>query len=128
MDCAFCDLSDETVLAEGEHCVAIDARDRVLSGAAMIIPRAHRATPFDLTAEEWAETHRLVVETKAILDAAHRPDGYNLGWNCGQVAGQTVLHAHLHVMPRWADEPLAGHGIRHYFKRTPNRRPDAPIA
>lgn len=53
----------------------------------------------------------------------YQPDGYNVGWNSGAVAGQEVFHAHLHVIPRFADEPLAGRGIRYALKQPTNRRP-----
>ena len=46
------------------------------------------------------------------MDATCDPDGYNVGWNCGAVGGQSLMHAHLHVMPRFRQEPLAGQGIR----------------
>jgi histidine triad (HIT) family protein len=52
-----------------------------------------------------------------------RPDGFNVGWNCGPVGGQVIPHAHLHVIPRFADEPYAGKGIRHWLKQESNRRP-----
>ena len=58
---------------------------------------------------------------KAQLDARWRPDGYNVGWNCGAAGGQTVMHAHLHVIPRFAREPLAGQGIRAWLKSDANR-------
>jgi histidine triad (HIT) family protein len=56
------------------------------------------------------------------IDAEHGPDGYNIGWNCGSVAGQEVFHAHLHVIPRYADEPLVGKGIRYWIKQSANKR------
>ena len=59
----------------------------------------------------------------AAIDRALVPTGYNVGWNCGSEAGQEVFHAHLHVIPRFADEPLAGKGIRHWLKQEENRRP-----
>ena len=49
------------------------------------------------------------------------PDGSNVGWNCGRVGGQEVFHAHLHVIPRFRQEPLAGHGIRSHLKSELNR-------
>ncbi|MFN2225152.1 MAG: HIT family protein, partial [Anaerolineae bacterium] len=59
---------------------------------------------------------------RALLEAEYAPQGYNLGWNSGAVAGQEVFHAHLHVIPRFADEPLAGRGIRYWLKQPENRR------
>ena len=124
MSCAFCVIGpDERVLAESAHCVAIATKDAVLVGSAMILPRAHRETPFDLDDAEWRETRLLLAEVRALIDRTHAPDGYNVGWNSGGVAGQEVAHAHLHVIPRFADEPLAGRGIRYALKQPENRRP-----
>jgi histidine triad (HIT) family protein len=58
-----------------------------------------------------------------LIDQLHHPDGYNVGWNCGSVGGQEVFHAHLHVIPRYRDEPLAGRGIRAWIKQEANHRP-----
>ncbi len=123
MTCPFCDLTDEQVLAETESCVAIATIDAVLVGSVMVIPRVHRDTPFDLSADEWAETGVLLRQLKAQIDEEYRPDGYTIGWNSGEVGGQEVAHAHLHVIPRFADEPLAGRGIRWALKQPSNRRP-----
>lgn len=87
----------------------------------MIIPKRHVATPFELTPEEWMATHELLGVAKRLLDL-ERPDGYSVGWNVHAVGGQTVPHAHLHVIGRFADEPLAGTGIRHALKQPLNRR------
>ena len=48
------------------------------------------------------------------------PDGYNIGWNCGATGGQEICHAHMHVMPRFRQEPLAGKGIRALLKSDAN--------
>lgn len=87
----------------------------------MIIPKRHVATPFDLTPEEWMATHELLTQAKRLLDQ-ERPDGYSIGWNVHPVGGQSVSHVHLHVIARFADEPLAGQGIRHALKQPANRR------
>lgn len=123
MSCPFCDLSNEHILLESALNVVIDTRDPVLVGSAMIIPRVHRATPFELTLEEWADTLLLIQWMKEMLDQQRQPDGYNLGWNCGAAAGQEVFHAHLHLIPRHIDEPLAGKGIRYALKQPANTRP-----
>ena len=86
------------------------------------MPKAHRESTFDLTTEEIISTFSLLTEVKALLDTKYDPQGYNLGWNCGVVAGQTVFHAHLHVIPRYASEPDAGKGIRYWLKQESNRR------
>lgn len=78
----------------------MDTGDPVMVGSGMILPRAHRETVFDLTKQEWEETFDLLNKAKEQLDKTYRPDGYNVGWNCGPLAGQDAPHAHLHVIPR----------------------------
>ena len=86
------------------------------------MPKAHRQSTFDLTTEEFVSAFSLLTEVKALIDAEYNPQGYNLGWNCGAIAGQTVFHAHLHVIPRYEAEPYAGRGIRYWLKQESNRR------
>jgi diadenosine tetraphosphate (Ap4A) HIT family hydrolase len=123
MACPFCSLDRAEILLEGERCLFIETRDPVLAHSGMIVPRAHRETVFDLTPDEWAETHALLQRARELLDQTCQPDGYNVGWNSGAVGGQEVFHAHLHIIPRFADEPLAGRGIRYAIKQPENRRP-----
>lgn len=124
MLCLFCApvLEHETVMLANKLCLFLQQDEPVLLGAGIIVPRAHRETVFDLTETEWAATYDLLQQAKALLDATHSPAGYNVGWNSGAVGGQHIFHAHLHVIPRYADEPLAGKGIRHWLKQEDNRR------
>jgi diadenosine tetraphosphate (Ap4A) HIT family hydrolase len=108
-------------LFSNNSCYFLETTDQVLQCSGIIIPFRHVATPFDLTSEEWFDTFDLLENARAHLDRSE-PHGYNIGWNVGEVAGQTVQHAHLHVIGRFADEPLAGHGIRHHLKQATNRR------
>jgi diadenosine tetraphosphate (Ap4A) HIT family hydrolase len=94
----------------------------VLESWLMVLPIRHAETPFDLTAEEWTAARELLIEAKRLLAPA-RPDGYTVGWNVHPVGGQTIPHAHLHVIGRFADEPMAGKGLRHALKQPENRRP-----
>ena len=123
MTCPFCALAPADIVLDGERCLLIETRDPILVGSGMIVPRAHRETVFDLTPDEWVETYDLLRRARALLDEQYQPDGYNVGWNSGAVGGQEVFHAHLHVIPRFRDEPLAGKGIRHALKQPTNRRP-----
>ena len=77
---------------------------------------------FDLTDEEWIATFSLLKLVKEMIDIEHEPNGFNIGWNIGIVAGQEVFHAHLHVIPRYANEPLSGKGIRYWIKQPSNKR------
>ena len=93
-----------------------------LAHSGVIIPRQHRPTVFDLSEAEIIATFRLLARVKAWMDEEFAPDGYNLGWNSGAAGGQSLMHAHLHVIPRFRHEPLAGQGIRSYLKSDANRR------
>jgi diadenosine tetraphosphate (Ap4A) HIT family hydrolase len=92
-----------------------------LRGSGVIVPVRHVETVFDLTDEEWRATMALLKEVKRWMDREYRPDGYNVGWNCGPVGGQLVMHAHMHVIPRFRQEPYAGRGIRWWLKQPENR-------
>lgn len=130
MDCVFCDTSlepNQNIVLENAYCMFLQLNysqgtGHSLEGAGVIVPKIHRETVFDLTIEEWNATYELLQEVKCYLDKKHQPAGYNLGWNCGEVGGQHVFHAHFHVLPRYEDEPLAGKGIRYMFKGIHNQR------
>ena len=124
MVCPFClpALSAAQVVLENAYCLFLQQTEPVLEGSGLIIPRQHRETVFDLTEDEWQATFDLLQRARAWIESKYSPDGYNLGWNCGQVGGQEVFHAHLHVIPRFRDEPLAGKGIRYWLKQESNRR------
>ena len=107
---------------ENDLCLFLQRPEPVLIGSGLIIPRAHRETVFDLTAAEWNATYDLLHQVKKSVDSKFQPDGYNLGWNSGAIAGQEVFHAHLHVIPRYNDEPFAGKGIRYWLKQEANKR------
>ena len=104
-----------------------DASGKVLSkaliGSYVIVPKSLVETPFELSDQEWIETKVMIDTIKQYLDEKYQPDGYNLGWNVGRTAGQEVSHVHLHIIPRFSDEPFAGKGIRHWLKKDENVRP-----
>lgn len=127
-DCPLCrweDDPEQVAVHRAERAVFIqNARHQgALVGSGVIIPVRHAATLFDLTAAELRDTFTLLETVRAWMDATYHPDGYNVGWNVGQVAGQEIMHAHLHVIPRFRDEPYAGRGIRSWLKQDANRRP-----
>lgn len=97
-------------------------KSNILVGEYVIIPKSQVSSPFEMTNEEWADTKVLLDLVKEYLDKTYHPDGYNIGWNVGTVAGQNVHHAHMHIIPRYADEPYAGRGIRYLFKQPENIR------
>lgn len=73
-------------------------------GHALVVPRQHVACFFDLPKEEQLAMWSLVAEVRADLQKRHQPDGFNIGLNDGTAAGQTVLHAHIHIVPRYAGD------------------------
>ncbi len=110
---------------ENETMVAVrsnNLKNNTLIGSYVIIPKSQVGSPFELSDKEWADSKALMKELKEYLDEKYKPDGYNIGWNVGKAAGQEVAHAHMHIIPRYADEPLAGKGLRYWFKQPENVR------
>lgn len=97
-------------------------KNNTLIGSYVIIPKTEVGTPFELSDKEWADSKKLMMEVKEYIDSKYKPDGYNIGWNVGKVAGQEVAHAHMHIIPRYSDELYAGKGLRYWFKQPENIR------
>ena len=124
--CPFCHLSKEQIILENELALAFYDKYPVQQGHMLIIPKRHAPTYFDATPEEIAAIHQLAHEGKAWLDKKFQPQGYNLGVNIGYYGGQTVMHLHLHLIPRYPgdiEDPRGG--IR---KAIPNLVPYPPEA
>ncbi len=110
----FLDRPPSAWLASNPLAFALADGFPVSPGHTLVIPRRGVATWFDATREEQHALMDLVAEVKALLDAQHRPDGYNIGVNVGAAAGQTVMHLHIHVIPRYnGDAPDPRGGVRH---------------
>lgn len=85
----------------------------VSKGHLLIIPNRHSGDWFDLTAAEQQAVMELVEQGKQWLEERYQPDGYNIGMNCGEAAGQTVLHMHCHLIPRYlGDQQDPRGGVR----------------
>ena len=112
--CPLCEsASTRPILAANEWAVAFLDAFPVSPGHALIVSRRHVADLFELEAHEAAGLWALIDPVKAAITQAHSPDGYNIGVNVGPAAGQTVAHAHVHVIPRYAgDSPDPRGGIR----------------
>jgi len=110
--CIFCHLNRE-IIAEARLSLAVFDSFPVSKGHALVIPRRHVATIWDMTDEEYAEAFLLVRKVKQVLHARFGTDAFNVGVNCGEVAGQSVWHAHIHVIPRYpGDIPNPKGGVR----------------
>lgn len=99
-DCPFCRLETKRIRLESEFAVAFLDGFPITQGHTLVIPKRHVASLFELPADEQAAVWALVAQVRASLLAELRPDGFNVGLNDGPAAGQTVMHAHVHVIPR----------------------------
>jgi len=112
--CVFCELQGKRpYFYEDEFVFAIEDAFPVSRGHTLIIPKRHVPTYFDATEPERRAISEAIVKVKQLLDRSYQPDGYNIGINCGEAAGQTVMHLHVHVIPRYrGDEPHPRGGVR----------------
>ena len=109
--CPFCSLEISRILISNQYGMAFRDGFPISPGHTLIIPRQHVASLFDLTTEERQSLWELVVAVRTNLMEEFHPNGFNVGLNDGQAAGQTVMHAHIHVIPRYkgdASDPRGG--------------------
>jgi ATP adenylyltransferase len=109
--CIFCDAAtadgdeEKLVVGRGEHAFVLLNKFPYSSGHLMVAPYRHVGELAGLGDEEALEIHRLAQHGLEALGAVYGPEGYNLGWNLGRIAGAGVVdHVHLHVVPRWAGD------------------------
>ena len=115
-ECPFCTPDPSRVIMTGPLCIAIEDGYPVSRGHSLIVPRRHAHSFFELSPPEEAAILAMVRQTKTILDNKYAPEGYNLGINDGAAAGQTIMHVHLHVIPRYrGDRPDPRGGVRWIF-------------
>ncbi|MEQ8200398.1 MAG: HIT family protein [Syntrophomonadaceae bacterium] len=100
--CPFC--SADTIIISNDLALAIYDRYPVNKGHMLIIPRRHVEDFWSSTSEERKALGDLMEECKKHLDKTYGPDGYNIGINCGEAAGQTVRHLHVHLIPRYVGD------------------------
>lgn len=100
--CVFCvENVKKRIFEESDHCIAIRDGYPVTEGHSLVIPRRHVADYFDLTDAERRDADRLMKNLKRRMQGGDpRITGFNMGVNCGESAGQTVFHAHVHLIPR----------------------------
>ena len=110
--CPFCNLSsDVEIIYESELVIAFYDKFPVNVGHALIIPKRHVANYFDLTPEEISEMQDVLFRVKDIVKERYNPDGFNIGVNVGEHAGQSVFHVHMHLIPRFkgdVEDPKGG--------------------
>ena len=107
----FLQLDKSEWVAENDLAFAIRDAYPVSPGHTLVIPKRVISSWFETTIEEKIAIFSLVEETKLELEQIYKPDGYNVGINIGMEAGQTVMHLHVHLIPRMAqdvDNPEGG--------------------
>jgi diadenosine tetraphosphate (Ap4A) HIT family hydrolase len=114
--CIFCDLPANRVVAQNDLAVAIYDRFPVTDLHSLVIPKRHAATFLDLYEPERRAINLLLDELARIVRERDKSvAGFNIGMNCAEAAGQTVPHAHVHLIPRRngdVAEPRGGvHGV-----------------
>ncbi len=108
--CVFCDAAaggdaERLVVHRGEHAFVLLNKFPYASGHLMVAPYSHIGSLGDVSDDQALEVHRLAAAALDVLAKAMHPQGYNLGWNLGRIAGAGVVdHVHLHVVPRWAGD------------------------
>ncbi|MDD4847171.1 MAG: bifunctional class I SAM-dependent methyltransferase/HIT family protein [Bacteroidales bacterium] len=101
-DCPFCNLAkDKELLCETATAFAFFDGFPVSKGHTLIVPKRHVASYFDLSTHEQRALWLLTNRCKKILEKRHNPDGFNVGINVGESAGQSIFHVHIHIIPRY---------------------------
>ena len=128
MTSPFLKLPQDRWVAANELAFAIRDGYPVSPGHTLVVPHRLIATWFDATADEQVAIFALVDVVKRQLDAELHPDGYNIGINAGAVAGQTVPHLHVHVIPRFAGDVADPRGgVRHVIPGKANYLAAVPL-
>jgi diadenosine tetraphosphate (Ap4A) HIT family hydrolase len=116
--CPFCALDPERVIISDLEALAVHDRYPVTEGHTLVIPRRHVTTLFQLPPDEQANIWLFVSRVRDFLAAKLNVDNFNVGVNDGQLAGQTVPHAHIHIIPRReGDVPDPRGGVRWVIPR-----------
>lgn len=108
--CPFCNLASDKSFSQSSIAIALRDAFPVARGHTLIVPREHVASIFDLSEADYAQLWKLVAEVRATLVEQLSPPGFNIGINDGEAAGQTVPHAHIHVIPRYQGDVLDPRG------------------
>jgi len=112
--CPFCTPDPARVFLERELVLGLWDAFPVSPGHALLVPRRHVADWFEATTEERRALEEAIPLARDAILARHRPDGFNIGINIGEAAGQTIFHLHAHLIPRYRDDvPDPRGGVRH---------------
>lgn len=110
INCPFCSAAESEKVLRSALCYARWDMYPVTEGHLLIIPNRHFADYLSATSEENTALWIMVGEAKELLDKRFTPDGYNVGINVGVPAGQTVMHCHIHLIPRRSGDSVNPRG------------------
>ena len=100
--CELC--TPDMVLIEDELAYVRYDNNTLSRGHVLVVPRRHVGNFFDMTAEEKTAVMALLDRAHEIVAQQHKPDGYNIGVNVGRAAGQSRMHVHVHLIPRYTGD------------------------
>jgi len=114
MNNPFKSIPESRVLSESESFFIIKDIYPVSPGHILIISKREVTNFFELTDSERKQLNESILKARSLIELDYTPDGYNIGMNCGEAAGQTVFHFHCHVIPRYyGDMENPRGGVRH---------------
>ena len=105
--CLFCDKNNKekhNIILENDLFYSRWDNFPVSSGHAEIVPKKHIVSFFELTKDDILQLYDLIIKTKKIISEKYNSDGYNIGLNEGNAAGQTINHLHIHIIPRYKND------------------------
>ncbi len=102
--CPFCNPDQSRVIFANDHAMAIYDRFPISRGHSLIIPKRHIDSLFEATIEEQTALLGLLNDMWQFLLEERSPDGFNIGVNDGAAAGQTIMHLHIHLIPRYTGD------------------------
>ena len=108
MSCIFCEIND--YILDNELAYAVFDKMPVNKGHMLFMTKRHVENFFDITKEEREAIFDLIDEARLMLDQVYSPEGYNIGVNCEKVSGQSDMHVHVHLIPRYSGDTVSPNG------------------
>ena len=110
-NCPLCEVGADRIIAAHQHAIAVADVFPIAAGHTLVIPRRHVTSIFGLDRIEYTQLWNFVFDVRRILAERFLPVAFNIGVNDGMAAGQTVEHAHIHIIPRYdgdVEDPRGG--------------------
>lgn len=99
--CPFCNPDPSVIFLDTADVFGLWDAFPLSPGHALLVPRRHVASWFEVTPAERAALAEATGRAKEEIETRHAPDGYNIAINTGEAAGQSIFHLHVHVIPRY---------------------------